>query len=65
MLCNSPQKGGLGMINLESFQNAFFLSWAERLLNPEDADWKVTALNALKMVGGRAVFRSSVISKDF
>ena len=53
------------MINLECFQNYFFLSWAERLLNTEEADWKAAALDTFKMVGGRAVFRSSVQSKDF
>ena len=64
-MCNSYQEGGLCMINLECFQNSFFLSWAERLLNTDEEDWKAVALDAFKMVGGRAVFRSSVLSKDF
>ena len=65
IMCNSHEEGGLCMINLECFQNSFFLSWAERLLNPEEADWKAAAFDTFKMVGGGAVFRSNVLSKDF
>ena len=64
-LYNKREDGGLCMTNLECFQNSFLLGWVERLLNSEYEDWKAVAIEALKMVGGRSVFKSNVKSKHF
>ena len=65
ILCNAKAEGGLGMINLEFFQQSFLLRWAEKLLDKDDADWKYAALKSLDKVGGIAAFKSSLTSKAF
>ena len=65
VLCNSKEEGGLGMIDLECFQQSFLLRWAEKLLDQGDADWKYAALKSLDKVGGISAFRSTLTSKAF
>ena len=62
---NQRERGGLCMTNLECFQTSFLLGWAELLINTEYAEWKAIALDALKLVGGRSVFKSNVNTKHF
>ena len=65
VMCNAKANGGLDMINLECFQNSFLLSWAERLLEKDDAEWKVLAHKALRSVGGLSAFTSNIASSAF
>ena len=65
VLCNHRSNGGLEMIDLKCFQSSFLLSWAQQLLHGEDAGWKQLAWEALKKVGSKAAFKSTVKSKYF
>ena len=64
-LCNAKWEGGLGMINLLYFQDAFLLRWAELLINKEPEEWKLIAMQSFERVGGRAAFYSNVNPSEF
>ena len=65
ILYNNKKEGGLKMINLKSFQEGFYLKWAEQLLNDENKEWKSAARGFFIQLGGISVFKSNLKFKDF
>ena len=65
VLCNSKEKGGLEMINLQVFQNSFLIDWARKLLEVEDEAWKRLAISFYEKLGGITVFRCNATLKTF
>ena len=53
------------MINLKAFQQSFLLSWAEKILDETECDWKKIALQSLHKVGGLSSFMSNLPSSSF
>ena len=53
------------MINLRCFQDSFLLSWAEKVLDDEVADWKIAAIKSLERVGGLSAFKSTLPRSTF
>ena len=62
---NKYENGGLNMIDTFSFQDAYLLQWAEKLLKPKVEKWKEMAKHILKDVGGIKVFKSKTDLKGF
>ena len=56
VMFNTYESGGLKMIDIISFQDSIFLSWAEALLSTRY--WKSLATPFFKEVGGLSAFRS-------
>ena len=65
VLCSAKEHGGLNMINLKAFQQSFLLSWAEKILDETECDWKKIALQSLHKVGGLSSFMSNLPSSSF
>ena len=61
---NSFGFGGLRMINILQFQDAFLLQWAEKLMNEQKENWKYIPLDSLRQVGGISIFKSNMNSKE-
>ena len=53
------------MLDLVFFQNSFLLRWAELLMDPDHAEWKMAALQPIHPVGGRSAFYSNLKVKEF
>ena len=60
VLCNRKEKGGLEMINIQTFQNSFLIHWACRLLDENSEDWKIIPTETFKPLGGLEVFHSKI-----
>ena len=58
VMFNDRNAGGLKMIDIFSFQEAIYLSWAESLLAPEPHYWKSLASAFFLDLGGLTVFHS-------
>ena len=65
VVINKIKDGGLNMIDIVAMQKSFYLHWVERLLSPEDTEWKSIPLYSLEPVGGKSVFRCNVTNKEF
>ena len=61
VMFNDRNSGGLKMIDIFSFQEAIYLSWAESLLAPEPQYWKSLASAFFLDLGGLAVFQSKLL----
>ena len=64
VLCNELEDGGVKMINLNEFQNGFYLEWVENLLGPEEKEWKKIPRHNLKKYGGTSIFESKISAKS-
>ena len=65
VICSDYDRGGLRMIDMERLQDSILLEWAEKLIDPEQGEWKRLALHNFKYLGGITVFKSTVLPRMF
>lgn len=62
---NEYDRGGLKMLEMNTFQDSILLEWAESYLSPKYGDWKDLVNIFFKDVGEKAAFKSNLSSKNF
>ena len=65
VMSNDKASGGLAMINLIDFQRSFLISWACRLCDGLQADWKFFPEDFFASIGGLSIFNSKIELKNF
>ena len=65
VVCANYEHGGLKMIDMVTLQDSIMLEWAEALMSEGEQEWKEIAMFFFRQLGGKTVFKSKVIAKDF